>query len=441
MRLPPSPLCPLAFSHPGDPKDFDPQSWSSGNYGGYFGQDSCPIKKNRSHGCAVDPVAYPNHTFPDLEALAGAKTALANASALRQAHGQPFWIGVGFVKPHMPHVFPARFYDDIPALADIDLVANGYEPNGTARLEWESGAEGPAQGHFGAGTDPATARDWRRGYYAAAAFSDYVLGELLAALNATGLADETIVVMTSDHGWGLGEHNHWVKYTNWETDARVPLLIADPAAPQTHGKHTGSLVEHVDLYPTLAEMAGLGAVDPAVESIEGSSYAVLFDASVTPDPEAPSAFWASTANASFTQYPRCCTSAPHFDPAKPLGEQCANGSAVHRCTSTPKDNFTFMGYSMRTVEWRYTEFARWAGVNQPVWSDVPHALCELYDHRGNTGRTKATFEDFENENPANDPAHADTVRALSKRLRAFFDDKTIRGRDRDDAQIDISLQL
>ena len=201
----------------------------------------------------------------------------------------------------------------------------------------------------------------------------------------------------------------------------MPLLIADPAAPQTHGRHTGSLVEHVDLYPTLAEMAGLGPVDVAVEAIEGSSYAVLFDAARTPDPEAAGALWASAANASFTQYPRCCTSKPAFDPAKPLGAQCNGGAAVHRCTSTPKANFTFMGYSMRTTEFRYTEFARWGGVNRPVWSPVPHALCELYDHRGNTGRTKATFEAFENENLANDPAHAGTVRALSQRLRAFFD--------------------
>jgi arylsulfatase A-like enzyme len=224
-----APLVPLPLpQHPGDPKDFDPQSWSSGEYGGYFGQDSCPIKKNKSHGCAVNTTLYPDHVFPDLEALAGAKSALANATAPRAdgAAPPPFWIGVGFVKPHMPHVFPAEFYEDVPALADIDLVANGYEPNGTARLEWESGAEGPAQGRFGNGTDPATARDWRRGYYAAAAFSDHLLGELLAALNATGAAADTVVVMTSDHGWGLGEHNHWVKYASpLARDLRVCFLV------------------------------------------------------------------------------------------------------------------------------------------------------------------------------------------------------------------------
>ena len=87
----------------------------------------------------------------------------------------------------------------------------------------------------------------------------------------------------------------------------------------------------------------------------GSSYAVLFDAARTPDPEAAGALWASAANASFTQYPRCCTSKPAFDPAKPLGAQCDGGAAVHRCTSTPKANFTFMGYSMRTDAYRYQQ--------------------------------------------------------------------------------------
>ena len=68
-------------------------------------------------------------------------------------------------------------------------------------------------------------------------------------VEALGFSNNTIIIMTADHGWGLGEHNHWVKYTNWETDARVPLLVHDPTAPQTHGKRTASLVEHVDLYP------------------------------------------------------------------------------------------------------------------------------------------------------------------------------------------------
>ena len=166
-------------------------------------------------------------------------------------------------------------------------------------------------------------------------------------------------------------------------------------------------------------MAGLGVVDKETESIEGDSYAVLFDKKRTPDPEAPGAFWANAANASFTQYPRCCTVA--FDPQLPLGEQCQNGSAVHRCTSTPKDKFTFMGYSMRTTEFRYTEYAQWGGVNKPLWSPVPHALCELYDHRANKGRTKATFEDFENVNLANDVRYQETVQTLSRRLRAFFE--------------------
>ena len=91
------------------------------------------------------------------------------------------------------------------------------------------------------------------------------------------------------------------------------------------------------------------------------------------------------------------------------------------CHWVRRDAIDFMGYSMRTTEFRYTEYAQWGGVNKPLWAPVPHALCELYDHRANTGKTKATFEDFENVNLANDPRYADTVQSLSRRLRAFFD--------------------
>ena len=70
--------------------------------------------------------------------------------------------------------------------------------------------------------------------------------------------------MTADHGWGLGEHNHFSKYTNWETDARVPMLVRVPWKPASQGKRTRAIVEHVDLYPSLAEIAGV-PVDPAAE--------------------------------------------------------------------------------------------------------------------------------------------------------------------------------
>lgn len=330
--------------HPDDPVAFDPPSWTGNEYGGYYGQDHCPLKTNGSHGCPVPDGV--NHTFPDLETLATAKQQLAKAAA---APSTPFWIGVGFVKPHMPHVFPAKYLGMVPAQADIDVALHEYPPNGmAASIDWYSGkgADGPvAVTDINTPADKATQQDWRRNYYAAAAFSDAVMGELLAELDVHGFTDNTLVIMTADHGWGLGEHNHWVKYTNWETDARVPLLVHHPKAPHTWGVHTKSLIEHVDHYPTFAELAGVPVLPRANESIEGSSYASLFSASATPG----TTVWTNSHNASFTQYPRC-------------GLKMTNGeldfSGSKRCASVPKAEFSLMGYSMRTTQWRFTEWVR-----------------------------------------------------------------------------------
>ena len=116
-----------------------------------------------------------------------------------------------------------------------------------------------------------------------------------------------------------------------ETDARVPLLIHNPAAPQTFGKTTMSLVEHVDLYPTTVEMAMGISVDKKTESIEGDSYAILFNAKTTPDPASEDAIWMNEWNASFTQYPRCAKK----------GDDYKNGTQT-RCASVAKADFKYM---------------------------------------------------------------------------------------------------
>ena len=371
-----------------------------------------------------------NHTYPDVQTLGIAKEYLRQAAEDRST---PFWIGVGFVKPHMPHVFPATYLDNVPARDAIAVAKNQAPPTGVAALmDWSSGAgaNGPSSSYDESDAAPeAVQQDWKQNYYAAVAFSDDMLGELLDALDVVGsvfislqktktfvcflffcssysfvspffsqhgLAETTIVVMTSDHGWGLGEHNHWVKYTNFETDARVPLLVHHPKAPHTWGVHTKSLVEHVDLYPTFAELAGIPVTRAANESIEGESYALLFAPNAMP----ATTVWSNAHNASFTQYPRCGETidradVPHFN-------------ASTRCTSVPKTNFKYMGYSMRTAGWRYTEWAEWDGKTlSPQWTSnlfKRGALVELYDHRDDSLAAGAvgqkTWDDFENENVA-----------------------------------------
>ena len=176
--------------------------------------------------------------------------------------------------------------------------------------------------------------------------------------------------------------------------------------------HTRSLVEHVDLYPTFAELAGVPVTAEAHESIEGSSYAQLFAPNANPS----TTVWTNSHNGSFTQYPRC-------------GETIGSGGtpdfhSAKRCTSVHKADFVYMGYSMRTTRWRYTEWAVWGGEDlKPKWMEsvtAPNALVELYDHEGDKGNIGARiWDDFENENVAS--ANPLAVTDLSKMLRTFYD--------------------
>jgi len=91
---------------------------------------------------------------------------------------------------------------------------------------------------------------------------------------ACGWLHLTHACALNSHGWGLGEHNHWIKYTNWETDARIPLIIHAPHRPHTWGTRQPALVEHVDLYPTISELSGI-PVTTAVRTGLGRSFSHL----------------------------------------------------------------------------------------------------------------------------------------------------------------------
>ena len=187
-------------------------------------------------------------------------------------------------------------------------------------------------------------------------YSDAQIGKLLDELDRLGLAKDTIVILWGDHGWKLGEHAAWCKHTNTEDDTRAPLLLSVPGMKNS-GTRTDALVEFVDIYPTLSELAGL----PLPEHLEGTSFMPLLA-----DPKLP---WKSAA---FSQYPR---------------------------SSGGKN---LMGYSMRTKNYRFTLW-----VDRKNHSKV--AATELYDHR---------IDPQENQNIAAKPENADLVKELSAQLRA-----------------------
>ena len=169
-------------------------------------------------------------------------------SLLEGFGGQPFFLAVGFVRPHVPLVAPAADFApyDPSQLSLAQSVPGDLADIPAAGIFWNEPARGP-------NSDP-DRREVLRAYYASVSFMDRQLGRLLDRLEQLGLEDDTLVVFTSDHGYHLGEHTFWQKLSLHEESARVPLIAAGPGI-QTGRR--GQVAELVDLYPTLADLAGL----------------------------------------------------------------------------------------------------------------------------------------------------------------------------------------
>ena len=171
---------------------------------------------------------------------------------LEQHRNEPFFLGVGFLRPHLPFVAPGSFFDQYPLdkiplpvnppgdLDDIPAAAKAVRPQIWNHLK----------------LDERGIREARRAYYASTSFMDQQLGRVLDGLDRLGLAGNTVVVFWGDHGWSLGEHTHWQKMSLMEEVARVPLIVTAPGRVG-NGKASRALVEFVDVYPTLAELCGL----------------------------------------------------------------------------------------------------------------------------------------------------------------------------------------
>jgi arylsulfatase A-like enzyme len=186
----------------------------------------------------------------------------------------PFFLAVGFYRPHTPYVAPKQYFDLYPTGGiTVPSVPEGY--HGTLPA--------PARGTITAKKDQVNladhlARQAIQAYHASITFADAQVGHVLDALDRLGLAENTIVVFTSDHGYHMGEHGHWQKMTLFENAARVPLIIAVPGM-KTAGRSTASLAEMTDFYPTLAELCGLKPPD----NLSGVSLRpVMDDPSATP---------------------------------------------------------------------------------------------------------------------------------------------------------------
>ncbi|MFW6257039.1 MAG: sulfatase [Bacillota bacterium] len=263
--------------------------WSSGDWRGrgYLTDEALEQAKNNEDcdlGPAFEAVDVPDDAYPD------GKDALAAMGELERLKEQdkPFFLAMGFHKPHLPFNAPQKYWD-LYQRDEIQLADNPFEPENATRYSITNFME--LRRYFGMPMEGPVPDDLARklihGYNACVSYVDAQLGKLLDHLESLDLKDNTLIVLWGDHGWKLGEHACWCKHTNFENDTCAPLIFRVPGMEKN--RKTPSLAEFVDIYPTLCELCGL----EIPEHLEGDSLVPILKNTESQVKEA-----------AFSQYPR-----------------------------------------------------------------------------------------------------------------------------------------
>jgi arylsulfatase A-like enzyme len=304
---------------------------------------------------AVESADVPDDAYHD-----GAVAKLASQTIARLAKKEePFFLAVGFKRPHLPFTAPKKYWDrfdrDAIELAPYQQPAEGapkYALHRSEELRTYNGV--PQSGPL----DPDTQRKLIHGYYACVSYIDALVGQLLDQLEAQGLTENTTVVLWGDHGWHLGDHGIWCKHTNYEQATRVPLIIAAPGGFEIK---TNMPAELTDVFPTLCGLSGI----PIPGHLDGINLAP----NIRGAKSRPRAV-------AMSQYPR-----------GPL-----------------------MGYALRDERYRYVVWFKTGGKGAQIGDPIDSV--ELYDY---------DKDPLETRNLAKDPAYRETTDALSKQLLQFIE--------------------
>jgi len=315
-----------------------------------------------SKRAAAESADVPDNTYVDGIVCDTAVKALAEL----QSKEQPFFLAVGFRKPHLPFCAPHKYWD-LYDRAKISLPATTRHPRNAPELairrwlELEGYTDIPQDGMLSA----EKTLELRHGYYACVSYVDALVGRLMHELENLKLTENTVIILWGDHGFHLGEQGLWTKANNYELSTRAPLILVVPGhlipgATRGAGARTDALVEFVDVYPTLADVCGLDLP----EGLEGISLKpLLFQ---------PNRSWK---RATFSQHPRARTDNRH----RRHGE--------------------IMGYAIRTEHHRYVEWRDWETRNI--------VARELYDYR---------LDPNEDSSVVDEPDQAAVVQELSQLL-------------------------
>lgn len=399
--------------HPGAASNWNddmPYSWSKTPYhpptekykeAHVCGNESSKLARNLV--CPVTVEEQPGKSLPDIQSLQRARL------FLKDKHDKPFFLGVGFHKPHIPLKFPREYLDFHP-IKSVILPAYRWHPPLMPDIAWNPWTDVRNRDDivalnltFPFGLMPDYyAKIIRQSYYASVTYIDDLFGQLMKDLELLQLLDNTIIVLVGDHGWSLGEHGEWAKYSNFEESVRVPLIIYIPdlttnplyysqndAIQNAHGhKEIWELVELVDIFPTLAEISGIEPI-PSICVPNSTQQLCTEGISLLPIIQKTAIQWKTGA---FSQYPR-----PGRFPSR------------HPNSDKPRlSQIMYMGYSLRTARHRFTE---WVHFNKktftPDWEKVVDE--ELYDH---------VLDPNENLNLADRPQLSDLIKLLKVQLHS-----------------------
>ncbi|KAK7097566.1 iduronate 2-sulfatase-like [Littorina saxatilis] len=411
--------------HPGSASggtDDYPYSWTYPAYHAptvkYTGKKICPGpdgKLTHSAVCPVDLKTVPGGSLPDIQNTDFTIDFLKN----RSMDHKPFFVGMGYHRPHLPFAYPKEYLDLYP-MSNIRLPPNPYYPPWLPEVAWVPYGELKSYDDVNAMNistfgivSPEYTLKLRQSYSAAASYTDAQVGRVLQALDQYGLADNTIITFHGDHGWQLGDHGEWCKHTNFDIATRIPMLVHVPGVTANkvrRGKMypfhdalgeqfqskpnsqqselvSDSLVEAVDLYATISELAGVDIPSTCPDNsldvafcTEGASLVPIIK-----NLTSSTGSLTSWKPAVFSQYPRAKVVPTNEAPDTPI-----------------------MGYTMRTDGHRYTE---WIAYNHTTftadWSKVYARELYIYSN-----------DPDEDVNVAEVPAFQDLATSLSQQLRA-----------------------